>query len=106
LDEVRQCVLEHHEKWDGSGYPRGLKGTEVGVRGRILIMAEVFDALAHQRSYKPAWPRHQVIDFFASQAGRHFDPEITPVFIDLIRRDWEILRGSPEPGTTSCALAD
>ncbi|MFN8549711.1 MAG: HD domain-containing protein, partial [Candidatus Eisenbacteria bacterium] len=105
LDEVRQCVLEHHEKWDGTGYPRGLRGREVSIRGRILILAEVFDALAHHRSYKPAWPRQQVIDFLESQSGRHFDPEITPVFVDLIRRDWESLRGRPAPETTSGAIA-
>ncbi|MFO0980429.1 MAG: HD domain-containing protein [Planctomycetota bacterium] len=93
LDEVRQCVLEHHEKWDGSGYPRGLKGGEVSLRGRILILAEVFDALAHERAYKPAWPRQQVAEFFRGECGRHFDPEITPVFVDLIENEWESLRG-------------
>jgi putative two-component system response regulator len=94
LDDVRQCVLEHHEKWDGSGYPRGLRGEEVSLPGRILILAEVFDALAHERSYKPAWSLGHIIEYFEFQSGKHFDPRITPRFIDLLKRTGRNLGGA------------
>ncbi len=75
-DNVRQWVYQHHERWDGKGYPNGLAGDEVALPGRILVLAEVYDALAEERSYKPAWPVEKIIAFFRDQAGRQFDPEL------------------------------
>ena len=89
MDDVRRCVVEHHERWDGKGYPYGRRGEEVSLPGRVLILAEVFDALAHVRSYKPAWPREQIDKFFAERAGSHFDPKLTARFLDLLREDFE-----------------
>jgi putative two-component system response regulator len=91
MDEVRRCVVEHHERWDGKGYPNGTAGREISTPGRVLILAEVFDALAHARSYKPAWPRAQIETFFVERAGTHFDPELSVSFLDLVRTDFDAL---------------
>jgi HD-GYP domain-containing protein (c-di-GMP phosphodiesterase class II) len=75
-------VYQHHERWDAKGYPEGLGGEEVDLPGRILILAEVFDALAEARSYKPAWETSKIIDFFRAQAGKHFDPDLAHIVAD------------------------
>jgi HD-GYP domain-containing protein (c-di-GMP phosphodiesterase class II) len=66
----------------------------VSLPGRILILAEVFDALAHERSYKPAWSLGHIIEYFEFQSGKHFDPRITPRFIDLLKRTGRNLGGT------------
>jgi len=71
---------QHHERWDGTGYPNGLKGEEIDLVGRIAALADVFDALAHDRCYKKAWPMHEVITFIEQQAGLHFDPKVVAAF--------------------------
>jgi putative two-component system response regulator len=81
-DDVRTWVYQHHERWDGRGYPNGLRGDEVSLPGRILILAEVFDALAEARSYKPAWPTGKIVGFFRQQAGSHFDPDLAHMVAD------------------------
>lgn len=91
MSEVRECVLGHHERWDGKGYPHGLRGEEVSVPGRVLILVEVFDALAHRRSYKEAWPKASIHDHFAGLAGRQFDPELTRGFLHLVEHRFEAL---------------
>jgi putative two-component system response regulator len=95
MDEIRRCVVEHHEQWSGGGYPYGRRGEEISLPGRVLILAEVFDALAHARSYKPAWPKEQIESFFRERSGSHFEPELTASFLDLVRADFEslLLRG-------------
>jgi putative two-component system response regulator len=75
-DNVRTWVYQHHERWDGKGYPNGLAKEEVALPGRILVLAEVYDALAEQRSYKQAWPMDKIVAFFRDQAGRQFDPDL------------------------------
>ncbi len=72
---------QHHERWDGEGYPRGLKGRDIHIFGRIVAMADVFDALVHYRIYKKAWLPEQVIAYFRSQRGRQFDPELVDIFL-------------------------
>jgi len=91
MEEVRRCVVEHHERWDGRGYPNGRRGEEISVPGRVLILAEVFDALAHARSYKPAWPKPEIERFFRAGRGTHFDPGLADAFVDLLERDFELL---------------
>ena len=89
LDEhenVRCWVYQHHERWDGLGYPNGLRGEEVALPGRILVLAEVYDALAEQRSYKPAWPIAKIVALFREQAGRQFDPELAKLVADGLER--------------------
>lgn len=72
---------QHHEKWDGSGYPQGLKGEEIHIYGRIAALADVFDALGSHRSYKPAWPVAEVIRFIREGSGSHFDPALVDCFV-------------------------
>jgi len=91
LDAVRRCVVEHHERWDGRGYPYGRRGEEISLPGRVLILAEVFDALAHARSYKEAWPKGEIAAFFRSGRGSHFDPHLADTFVDLVDRDFDRL---------------
>lgn len=75
-------ALTHHEKWDGTGYPEGLKGTEIHIYGRITAIADVFDALGSKRCYKDAWPLDKIIELFKSEKGKHFDPLLTDLFLD------------------------
>jgi putative two-component system response regulator len=86
LRDVRTYVGEHHEKWDGSGYPRGLKGEEISLPGRILCVAEVFDSLSTKRSYKDVWQIPQTLDFFEAERGRAFDPDVIDRFLVLLER--------------------
>ena len=74
--------LQHHEKWDGSGYPRGLKGKDIHLYGRITAIADVFDALGHDRVYKKAWPLDKILDLFKEGKGKHFDPELIDILMD------------------------
>jgi response regulator RpfG family c-di-GMP phosphodiesterase len=64
----------HHEKWDGSGYPNGLKGEDIHIYGRIGALADVFDALGSRRSYKDPWPLEDIVKYLSEQRGSHFDP--------------------------------
>lgn len=70
---------EHHEKWDGSGYPQGLKGEDIHIYGRITAVADVFDALGSHRVYKPAWELDRILKLFESERGKHFDPRVVDV---------------------------
>ncbi len=72
---------EHHEKWDGSGYPRGLSGQEIHIYGRITAVADVFDALGSQRVYKKAWALEDILELFKKESGKHFDPELVNLFL-------------------------
>ena len=71
----------HHEKWDGSGYPRGLKGEEIPIAARIFALADIWDALISERRYRAAWPREKVVEYIRSQAGIHFDPNLVDLFL-------------------------
>lgn len=79
--EIPYC---HHEKWDGSGYPRGLKGEEIPLAARIFAVVDVWDALLSDRPYRPAWKKEEVISYIRDQAGKHFDPKVVEVFLELI----------------------
>lgn len=74
----------HHEKWDGSGYPRGLKETQVPLAARIFAVIDVWDALNSDRPFRPAWERERVLTYLRDQSGKHFDPEIVWAFIQMI----------------------
>jgi len=73
---------EHHEKWDASGYPRGLKGEGIHIYGRITAVADVFDALGSERVYKKAWEMDRILALFKEQSGKHFDPKLVELFLD------------------------
>ncbi len=90
----------HHEKWDGTGYPRGLRRENIPLHARIFAIVDVWDALTNTRLYKPAWDEDRVLQLFRQEAGHHFDPEVVELFIrhyeDLKRevaisnrREWE-----------------
>jgi putative nucleotidyltransferase with HDIG domain len=69
----------HREKWDGSGYPRGLEGEEIPLEARIFAVVDVWDALTSDRPYRPAWPEKKVLEHIQSQTGTHFDPQVVEV---------------------------
>ena len=73
---------EHHEKWDGTGYPRGLKGSDIHIYGRITAICDVFDALAHDRVYKKAWELDKILKLLKDEKGKHFDPTLINIFFD------------------------
>lgn len=85
LQLAEQIALSHHEWWDGSGYPHGLKGDEIPQCGRIVAVADVYDALTHIRPYKSAWPIQQALDEIHSLSGTQFDPEIVEALLILSR---------------------
>ncbi len=87
---------QHHERWDGSGYPQGLKGEEIHIFGRITGIADVFDALTHNRIYKKAWPINFVTDYFKDNRGKHFDPILVDLFVENIDGFIEINSRFPE----------
>ncbi len=80
LQMAATIALEHHERWDGKGYPHGLAGEKINLAARITGVADVFDALAARRSYKPAWELPDILQYFHDQRGKHFDPDLIDVF--------------------------
>ncbi|NOY98416.1 MAG: GAF domain-containing protein [Chloroflexi bacterium] len=74
----------HHEKWDGTGYPRGLKGKETPLAARVFAVVDVWDALLSDRPYRKAWPEKKVLAYIREQAGKHFDPEVAEAFLELV----------------------
>ena len=77
----------HHERWNGSGYPRGLSGEEIPLPARIFAVVDVWDALLSDRPYRKAWPRKKVLDYLDEQAGILFDPKIVQVFLKMVEAD-------------------
>lgn len=78
-----QVAMNHHERWDGTGYPRGIGGTDIPLFGRIVAIADVYDALCSKRVYKDEMPEEQVIGIIQKDAGTHFDPQLVDVFLGL-----------------------
>lgn len=75
---------EHHEKYNGKGYPRGLKGEEIHIYGRISALADVFDALGSERCYKKAWDDEKIFQYFKDERGGHFDPKLVDIFFEYL----------------------
>ena len=71
----------HHERFDGEGYPQGLKGQDIPLAARIVTVADVYDALVSERPYRPAWPMYRAVEYLVEQKGRHFDPDCVDVFV-------------------------
>ncbi|MCL1139993.1 response regulator [Shewanella pneumatophori] len=84
LEMARRIALSHHEKWDGSGYPFGLSGTDIPIEARIIAIADVFDALTSIRPYKKAWSVADAVALIESESGKHFDPELVNHFKQVI----------------------
>jgi putative two-component system response regulator len=86
-----EIAASHHERWDGTGYPKGLSGEAIPLSGRIVAVADVFDALVSERPYKRAWPLERARAFMAEQAGLHFDPHCIEAFLmgwDEVEQTW------------------
>ncbi|QPG06785.1 two-component system response regulator [Salinimonas marina] len=83
LQIAKSVALTHHEKWDGTGYPNGLKGEQIPIEGRIVAVADVFDALTSKRPYKGAWTLEQTLAEMRAQKGRHFEPRL----VDLLEQN-------------------
>ena len=82
LQLAATVAYEHHEKWDGSGYPRGLQGENIHIAGRITALADVFDALGSERVYKKAWEDERIFNLFKEERGKHFDPKLVDIFFE------------------------
>ncbi len=86
LETAREIALGHHENFDGSGYPAGLKGDQIPLVARIVAIADVFDALTHDRPWRPAFSVEQATNEMASQSGKQFDPQLLDAFLDLVAK--------------------
>ncbi|HEY5714927.1 MAG TPA: HD domain-containing phosphohydrolase [Psychromonas sp.] len=91
--EIPYC---HHERWDGSGYPQGLKGEAIPAAARLFAVIDVWDALIHPRIYKSAWPERKVLEHLREQSGKHFDPDVVTLFLDNYT---QIVASSARPAT-------
>jgi len=83
LSVACEIMETHHEKWDGSGYPNGLKGDDIPVSGRLMALADVYDALISERVYKPAFSHEKARDIIVEGKGSHFDPDVVDAFLAL-----------------------
>ena len=90
LETARVIALTHHEKWNGRGYPEGLKGEDIPLVGRIVAIADVFDALTSERPYKRAWSVDESVNLLESESGEHFDPALVPKFLEVLPKVLEI----------------
>ena len=87
INLAAEIALTHHEKWDGGGYPHGLAGEAIPLSGRIVAVADVFDALVSERPYKKAWSFQEAKDLLIKEAGRHFDPACVKAFLSTLSRE-------------------
>jgi len=83
--EIIPMVLQHHERFDGKGYPGGLSGDEIDMGARILAVADVYDALKSDRPYRDGWAVERVVDLISEEAGRQFDPNVVEAFLEIMR---------------------
>ncbi len=79
-----EIARAHHERFDGKGYPQGLLGQDIPLSGRITAVADIYDALIHERQYKPAWPKEKALTLIREERGNHFDPEVVDAFLSLV----------------------
>ena len=90
LKMAEEIAIYHHEKWDGSGYPSGLKENDIPLCARIVAIADVFDALTSERPYKKAWTEERALDLLSEESGKHFDPELIPHFFNCLPKIREV----------------
>lgn len=95
LKAAAVIALQHHEKWNGQGYPQGLKGEEIHIYGRITGLADVFDALSSKRVYKDSWELSQVVEWIGEQRGEHFDPAVVDAFMSTLDEFIAVMRRYP-----------
>ncbi|MEH6589128.1 MAG: HD domain-containing phosphohydrolase [Halioglobus sp.] len=91
LQMARQVAVTHHELWDGSGYPRGLRGEDIPLVGRIVAIADVFDALTSRRPYKEAWTVDDSVEYLQEHSGTKFDPNLIKIFVEQLPKIRELM---------------
>jgi putative two-component system response regulator len=91
-----RIAIGHHEKWDGSGYPKGLKGEAINLEARITALVDVYDAVSNRRHYKDPWPEDQVVALIKKGSGTHFDPQLVDLFLAHLDSFREILQANPD----------
>ena len=96
LELGRRIALSHHERWDGRGYPTGLPGEAIPQSARIVAIVDVYDALTHDRVYRPALPEDQALSIMEQDWGKHFDPVLLRVFFSLLPEMRRIARDTPD----------
>ena len=106
LRMAREIAMCHHERWDGTGYPDGLAGEEIPLAARIVAIADVYDALATKRVYKPAFPHERCLAVIREGAGKQFDPDIVEVFLKIESQFREIARQFPDAQNTAAVCLD
>ena len=84
LGKALDIPLYHHEKWDGSGYPKGLKEDQIPLSARLFAVVDVYDALTSDRPYRPAWAKKKAISYIRDQSGKHFDSRIAEKFLEML----------------------
>lgn len=87
---AEEIALCHHERWDGSGYPRGLRGEAIPIAARIVAVVDVYDALAHDRPYRRAWAKDKVLELIHGDAGTHFDPAVVQAFVAMAENEFHV----------------
>ncbi len=97
LSLAREVAYTHHEKWDGSGYPRGLKGDDIPLSGRLMALADVYDALISKRIYKGTISPEKAEEIIQSESGAHFDPDVVEAFLDIRQVFWNIAQNIRDP---------
>ncbi|MGE5813589.1 MAG: HD-GYP domain-containing protein, partial [Acidobacteriota bacterium] len=93
---AKDIIYTHHERWDGRGYPRGLKGDEIPVAGRIVALVDVYDALSHSRTYRNSLSHREVVATIMAGRGTHFDPDVVDAFVSLEPRFRELSAGTAD----------
>lgn len=96
LQTAAKIARSHHERWDGSGYPQGLKGTEIPIEARVVSVVDVYDALRSQRTYKESWGHEEALDYIRDLSGKAFDPDIVSVFLEHSDQFLAIFEENPD----------
>ena len=92
LTMAKEIVYTHHERWDGTGYPEGLRGAEIPVAGRVMALVDVYDAALTRNVYQPSIQHDRVVDFIVAGKGTHFDPAVVDAFIRVSARFKDVSR--------------
>ncbi len=95
---AEEIAYAHHERWDGTGYPRQLSGEAIPLAARIVAVADVYDALTHDRPYRTGSPHGEAVEFIRSASGAHFDPVVVGAFLRLYDTDSDRSDSSPSSG--------
>lgn len=105
MQMAHSIALTHHEKWDGTGYPKGLKAEGIPLEGRIVAVADVFDAVTSDRPYKRAWSFEEATDYISNSSGTHFDPLVVNAFLSVLKEVKIIYNTSKNSSMDTCTAA-